>query len=575
MALVRSLQRLLLLSFLCLPSIAYPTQSAEDCLCFPGESCWPSTAEWAAFNRTVGGRLIATTPIGSPCHKNNPFSPYDEAACNNLRANWEFPKTHYESSSSIMAGFYANHSCDPFTAPSTQCIVGTYVQYSVRAESTADIQKTLNFTTTHRIRLVVRNTGHDYLGKSTGAGAVAIWTHHLKDISFVDYKSPSYSGKAVKLGAGVQVSESNAAAHAKGLTIVGGNARSVGISGGYSQGGGHGQLVSQYGLAADQVLEWEVVTGTGDLVTATPDNEHADLWWALAGGGGGTYGVVVSMTSKAHPELNTATANLTFSSVGTTQTAFYGAVRTFLESTLGRLLDSRGAAVWYIVDGAFELVPITLPGGSKQDLQSIMSPLLGKLKQENISYEYSIQDFPTWYASFEAMSADVNVTEDNIGGRLIPRSVVDNQTEALLDRFREIADAGAVLSGISVNASLVHRNQTLPPNSVNPAWRDAAIDIVVGKPLSKTNHTLNVQYQEEITNSLLPKLEEITPGGGAYLNEADAHQPNWKFTFYHTNYNRLLQVKNKYDPYHKFYALTGVGSDLWQQKSDGRLCRAK
>ncbi|KAJ5715966.1 FAD/FMN-containing dehydrogenase [Penicillium malachiteum] len=474
-----------------------------------------------------------------------------------------------------MAGFYANESCDPFLTPSARCVIGTYVQYSVRAESALDVQKTMNFTTTHRIRLVVRNTGHDYLGKSTGAGALAIWTHHLKEIQFLDYHSPSYSGKAVKLGAGVQMIESNAAAHKQGLTIVGGNARSVGIAGGYSQGGGHGQLVSQYGLAADQVLEWEVVTGSGELLIATPHNEHADLWWALSGGGGGTYGVVISMTSKVHPELHTATANLTFSSVGSSQEAFYGAVQTFLNSTLGHLLDARGAAVWYIIDGIFEMTPITLPGGSKQRLQSIMRPLLSTLKQGNISYTYHIQDFPTWYSSFQAMSPEVNVTEYNMGGRFIPRRVIDTQSETLVDQLKSIADAGAVISGISVNASLLEQNQSSPSNAVNPTWRTAAIDIVVGKTLSRTNQTLNIQYQKDITNILLPKLERLTPRGGAYLNEGDAHQPDWKYTFYNTNYDRLLQVKNKYDPNMIFYATTAVGSDYWEESEDGALCRAE
>lgn len=71
---------------------------------------------------------------------------------------------------------------------------------------------------------------------------------------------------------------------------------------------------------------------------------------------------------------------------------------------------------------------------------------------------------------------------------------------------------------------------------------------------------------------LLPQLEEITPRGGAYLNEADPHQPQWQKTFYGTNYDKLLQIKKKYDPEDIFYALTAVGSEPWVQKDDGRLC---
>ncbi|KAJ9260319.1 CAZyme family AA7 [Paecilomyces variotii] len=286
-----------------------------------------------------------------------------------------------------MAPFFANQSCDPFLPKEARCIIGTYIQYAVNASSAVDVQKTIAFVKGHNIRLVIRNTGHDYLGKSTGAGAVGIWTHHMKDIEFLDYRSPSYTGKAVKVGAGVQIFEVNEAAHAQSLVVVGGNCQTVGIAGGYSQGGGHGQLASQFGLAADQVLEWEVVTADGDLVTASP-SENADLYWALAGGGGGTYGVVLSMTSKAYPELQTATANLTFTNTGVSQDTFLEAVQTFVTS-LNPILDAGGVSIWLLTNSSFSTTPTTLPGGTKAELQNLLSPSLKALEKSNITYSKS------------------------------------------------------------------------------------------------------------------------------------------------------------------------------------------
>ena len=66
----------------------------------------------------------------------------------------------------------------------------------------------------------------------------------------------------------------------------------------------------------------------------------------------------------------------------------------------------------------------------------------------------------------------------------------------------------------------------------------------------------------------------MTPGGGAYLNEADLHQPDWQYMFYGKKYDKLAAVKEKYDPEHIFYALTGVGSEYWTEAEDGRLCKA-
>ena len=82
--------------------------------------------------------------------------------------------------------------------------------------------------------------------------------------------------------------------------MLGGTCPTVGIAGGYTQGGGHSALSSLYGLSADNVLEWEVVTANGTQLTAT-SSSNQDLYWALSGGGGCTYGVVMSMTTKLYP----------------------------------------------------------------------------------------------------------------------------------------------------------------------------------------------------------------------------------------------------------------------------------
>lgn len=80
-----------------------------------------------------------------------------------------------------------------------------------------------------------------------------------------------------------------------------------------------------------------------------------------------------------------------------------------------------------------------------------------------------------------------------------------------------------------------------------------------------------------MTDVLIPQIEALTPlgeEGGAYLNEGDFNQPNWQSTFYGGNYQKLLEIKDRYDPAQTFYARTAVGSDRWIEREDGRLCRA-
>ena len=83
--------------------------------------------------------------------------------------------------------------------------------------------------------------------------------------------------------------------------------------------------------------------------------------------------------------------------------------------------------------------------------------------------------------------------------------------------------------------------------------------------------------KELFNNELMPGLEEATPGSGTYLNEVDAQwkggPTGWMNELYGVNYDRLLQVKNKYDPKHLFYAYHAVGSEYWQIDNNGRLCK--
>ncbi|KAG9660707.1 FAD/FMN-containing isoamyl alcohol oxidase MreA, partial [Aureobasidium melanogenum] len=151
-----------------------------DCRCFPGDACWPSPDEWNSLNKTVNGRLIATVPLAAACHDDQ-YAAYDEKRCAELQNSWLDPETHLPSSSSVMAPFFANQSCDPFQPRSAQCVIGTYVQYAINVSCASDVINALNFAIDHNIRLVVRNTGHDYNGKSTGAGALGLWMGNLKD----------------------------------------------------------------------------------------------------------------------------------------------------------------------------------------------------------------------------------------------------------------------------------------------------------------------------------------------------------------------------------------------------------
>jgi FAD binding domain/Berberine and berberine like len=468
-----------------------------------------------------------------------------------------------------MAPFFTNNSCNPFLPSSAPCTMGNYISYAVKATDASDFQKTISFTQKRNLRLVIRNTGHDYLGKSTGAGALSIWTHNMKSMELRNYNSRSYTGKAMKMSAGVEIYEAYKFADSKGVMIVGGNCPTVGLVGGYTQGGGHGPLASTFGLAADQVLEWEVVTATGRLLTATPD-QNQDLYWALCGGGGGTFGAVASLTAKAYPSKMVSAANMTFLNTGSNADQFYDVVATFTKS-LPALVDAGAVVIWLMTPQAFIVMPATAPGMQKADLDQLFQPTLVKLQEHKIPHTYFSHEYSTFLQSYNAMNTPWNVSQYQLGGRLIPRSLVEKNNNALVAAIRNIVDAGTLLSGVAFN---VARSVSAPDAvAVNPYWRETIFKAVLGTPYSFTDWEANLQYQQKMSNELLPQLAQLTPNGAAYLNEADFLQPDWKAVFYGRNYDELNKIKARYDPDDRLYALTAVGSDRWAQQQDGRLCK--
>ncbi|TGO43169.1 hypothetical protein BHYA_0003g01230 [Botrytis hyacinthi] len=142
--------------------------------------------------------------------------------------------------------------------------------------------------------------------------------HNLNGINSLNYSSASYTGPAVHIGDRVQYTDLYPLAQKHGYRAVGGAYPGVGLAGGFRQGGGHGPLMGTYGVAADQVLEWEVVTATGQHLIISPTH-HADLYWALSGGGGGNFAVVLSVKVRAYNDGPVAGAAFLFQKCYTTE----------------------------------------------------------------------------------------------------------------------------------------------------------------------------------------------------------------------------------------------------------------
>lgn len=478
-------------------------------------------------------------------------------------------------SASVMAPFFAYQSCDPFTAPSKPCTLGNYVAYAVAAESAADVVATVNFARKNNIRFVIRNTGHDYLGRSTGAGALSVWTHKLKSIEFKEWKDQHYQGSAAKVGAGVQGFDTLSAGLAKGRVIVGGECPTVGLAGGYTQGGGHSALSTSFGLSADNTLEFEVVTAAGKLVTASRA-QNADLYWALSGGGGGNYGVVVSMTVKTFPDAHVGAATLAFYANENPTETFYSAIDAF-HAALPAMVEAGAMVVYYFTSDFFQIAPLTAYNKTSAEVAAIMAPFLATLTSMGVKHTSEVSQSATYYDHYDQHfgplpEGNIQVGTAQYGGRLVPFSSFADNATAMAAVTRYIASKGVTWIGVGTDVSRFARDRA---NAVLPAWRTPLVHATLTTPWSfdPADWDQMLANQRLMTHDIMPAIEAVTPGSGAYMNEADFRQPGWQEVFFGKNYAQLRCVKQKWDPEGFFYVRKGVGSERWQLERDGRMCR--
>src|SRR6266852_2857225 len=161
-----------------------------------------------------------------------------------------------------------------------------------RGADVADVMTAVNFGREHKLLVAIRGGGHN-------AGGLGVCDDGLViDLSPMNYVRVDPKKKTVLAGGGALWRDVDHATHAFGLAVPSGIISTTGVAG-LTLGGGTGYLTRRYGLTIDNLLGVEMVLANGRFVTAD-EKQHADLFWALRGGGG-NFGVVTSFVFKAHP----------------------------------------------------------------------------------------------------------------------------------------------------------------------------------------------------------------------------------------------------------------------------------
>jgi hypothetical protein len=408
-------------------------------------------------------------------------------------------------------------------------------------------------------------------GRSIGRGSLSIWTHHFKSIELIkNYAGRTkYSGSAMKVGAGVQVREAYEAASAIGKLVVGGEQPTIGLAGGYTQGGGHSPMSSVHGMGADQVLEMEVVTADG-ILRHIDQKTNPQLYWAMRGGGGGVFAVVISMTIKTHPD--TAVTTMPFRFHTEDLEAFWDAMKTFLGLTPS--LNAAGIYCYTTIkNGIFNGQPIFAPNITPAQLHALLQPLYTKLDTLGITYENDATQYPTflsaWQNSFNPETQGIII---GMVSRLVPESTISHNLDEFTKTFRNAMDKLHYFIGFFMRPSH-EAGGSLSDNAVNPAWRKAGLHMFAGHVFADGASDEEIRTKTDYyTNEGFQPVRDLTPGAGCYQSEAALTEPEWQQAFHGTNYPLLYYIKNKWDPTSLFYVSTGVGSEDWNS-TDGKLCR--
>lgn len=161
----------------------------------------------------------------------------------------------------------------------------------IRAKGTSDVQKAVNFARENGLLIAVRSGGHQIAGHAVAEGAL------LLDLSHMNSVRVNSAEKTVRVEPGASLGDIDRETQVHGLALPVGINSTTGIAG-LTLGGGFGWLTRKYGMTIDNLISVDIVTADGKILIASED-ENADLFWAIRGGGG-NFGIVTSFEFEVH-----------------------------------------------------------------------------------------------------------------------------------------------------------------------------------------------------------------------------------------------------------------------------------
>jgi FAD/FMN-containing dehydrogenase len=491
--------------------------------------------------------------------------------------------------------------------------------YAVAARRSADVVAAVNFARKNNLRLVVKGGGHSYLGTSSAPDSLLIWTRAMNNIALHDAFVAAGCGTvqepqpAVSVAAGAIWMHTYAAVTTKaGRYVQGGGCGTVGVAG-LIQGGGFGSYSKKFGIAASSLLEAEIVTADGAVRIANTCI-HPDLFWALKGGGGGTFGVVTRVTLRTH-ELPALFGFVSMTIDASSTAAFRRLLARFLTLYAEDLHDPHWGEIVNVRPGNTLDIQMSFQGLDKPQAESLWQPFLrwvadaaSDLRLANAPTIRVLPAMHRWDAAYIKQRAPTAILSDDRSGA--PSENVfwsANLSEAghfihgfdsvwlpasLLRQGRREQLADALIAASRHSNVELHFQKGLAggleevitaarQTAMNPAVLDAFVLAIVaseGRPAypGLPGHEPDLAEARRNAGKIVEAIRElrkIAPGSGSYVAESSFFERDWQDSYWGANYPRLLSIKRKYDPGGLFFVHHGVGSEEWSPDGFTRLVR--
>ena len=406
----------------------------------------------------------------------------------------------------------------------------------VRCSDTADVAAAVRFARAHDLLVAVRGGGHNIAGNAVCDGGLVI------DLSPMRQVRVDPAARTARVGPGATLGEMDRTTQGYGLATPLGVNSTTGVAG-LTLGGGFGWLSRRFGLTIDNLLTAEVVTAEGEIVRASAE-ENPDLFWGIRGGGG-NFGIVTTFEFRLHPVGPEVLSGMVVHPLAGARDVlrFYS---DFLPTTPGEY------SCWFVLRQAPPL-PFLPPEWHGRPILALAMCWSGDLAEgERVaaplrSFGKPLADVvaPHPYADWQTVLDPLLVpgfrnywkTHDfrEMSDGLI--DVLLEYTERIPDPSCEIAYAqlGGAVSRVPADATAyTHRDAEFVMN-VHGRWADPAKDQTC------------IGWARELFAAATPFAT-----GGAYVNFLTQEEGDRVRAVYGSNYKRLVELKNKYDPTNLF-----------------------